>query len=230
LNEGDKANITAQLDFQIARGDEVALQTLMNASGDILSRQAVRSAESKSTSDTKLLFRVTFLNAQKLSPRETTTLALEVTDVDAVATSIAAMVAEAKGRVIDSQTANDSRGRRTARLVYDVPLASATGILERVKNIGEVRVHQSRRDPNATDGKYATAHLVVTISSIELIVPKDDGVWPQVRKGLSYSAAALLSSISWVIFGVCVVLPWLIVGYGGYRVVRRLARKPPTTT
>ena len=28
----------------------------------------------------------------------------------------------------------------------------------------------------------------------------------------------------WVVFGLCVVLPWALVGYGGYRVVRRLSR------
>ena len=67
----------------------------------------------------------------------------------------------------------------------------------------------------------------MTLSNTELIVPKDDGLMSQVRKGLSYSVSVLLVSVTWVIFGLCVVLPWAVVGYGGYRLARRLFRTTP---
>jgi len=38
-------------------------------------------------------------------------------------------------------------------------------------------------------------------------------------------------SVTWVVFGLCVVLPWALLGYGGYRAVRWMARPtgtPPT--
>ena len=115
----------------------------------------------------------------------------------------------------------------TARLIYDVPLPAAASLVERFKADRKVRVHQSSRDPQAPDGRYATARLDVTLSNAELIVPRDDGLWPQVRKGLSYSVAVLLTSVTWVVFGLCVVLPWAVVGYAGYRLVRRLFRPAP---
>ena len=71
------------------------------------------------------------------------------------------------------------------------------------------------------------ARIDVTLSNAELIVPRDDGLWPQVRKGLSYSMTVLSLSVTWLIFGLCVLLPWALVGYGGYRLVRRLFRAPP---
>ena len=57
-------------------------------------------------------------------------------------------------------------------------------------------------------------------------MPSNEGVGPQVRKGLSYSVTALLSSLSWLIFGLFVILPWALIGYAVYRVVRYLVRKP----
>ena len=70
----------------------------------------------------------------------------------------------------------------------------------------------------------------MTLSNADLIVPRDDGLWPQVRKGLSYSVTVLSLSVTWLIFGLCVLLPWAVVGYGGYRLVRRLFRRAAAPT
>jgi hypothetical protein len=230
LNEGDKQNVTAQLDFEVKKNEEAAIFAMLNSAGDVLSRQTTSVAEAMTVTNAKTLIRVTFANAARLKPRETTTLAVEVADVDAAAAVFAAQVAELKGRVVDSQIARERSGRTTGRLVYDVPLVAAGGLAERVKAAGTVRVHQSSRDPSATDGKFATARIDVTLSNADLIVAPDQGVWPQVRKGLSYSASALLSSLTWVIFGLCVVLPWMLVGLVGYRVVRRMTRPTQPAT
>jgi len=64
----------------------------------------------------------------------------------------------------------------------------------------------------------------VTLTSGERILGDDAGVWPPVKRGLTYSASVLLTSLTWVVFGLCVVLPWALVGYGGYRVVRWVGR------
>lgn len=226
LNENDKLNVTAQLDFELKRGEDGPVLAAMAAEGDVLGRQTTRQPESRLVSDSKALYRVTFANANRLKPRETTTLAIEVDNVDTTAAALAAFVTEAKGRIVDSNVANDRSGRVTAKLVYDVPLASAAGVIEKAKAAGVVRVQQTGRDQSATDGKFATARLDVVVSNADLIVPKDDGVWPQVRKGLALSASALLSSVSYVIVGLCVVLPWMAIGYIGYRLVRRATKKP----
>jgi hypothetical protein len=109
-------------------------------------------------------------------------------------------------------------------MVFDVPLAAAAGLVERFKSAGTVRVQQTTRDAQAPEGRYALARIEVTLTSAEGIVPADAGVWPQVKRGLSYSASVLLTSLTWVVFGLCVVLPWAAIGYVGYRVVRRTAR------
>jgi len=139
----------------------------------------------------------------------------------------AAQVGEAKGRQLDAKSERDRNGRVTAHLVYEVPLAVAGSIVEQFKQSGKVRAYQSIRDPQAVDGRFATARIDVTISNEEQIVAADDGLWPQVRKGLSYSASVLLTSVTWVVFGLCVVLPWAVVAFVGYRLLRWLFRTRP---
>jgi hypothetical protein len=224
LDEQDRQNVTAQYDFEVRRADEGAVQSALAAAGDVVSRNVARAAEGDNVTDAKVLFRTTLVAAARMKPRETTSLAIEVADVDVTARDFGAQVADAKGRAVDAQVTHERSGRVTARLIYDVPFATGLGLAERFKGAGTVRVLQTARDPQAPDGKYATARLDVTLSNTDLIVPKDDGLLAQVRKGLSYSASVLLVSVTWLIFGLCVVLPWAIVGYGGYRLVRRVFR------
>jgi hypothetical protein len=109
-------------------------------------------------------------------------------------------------------------------MVFDVPLASAAGLAEQFKSAGIVRVLQTARDAQVPDGKLAIARIDVTLSNAELLVPRDDGLWQQVRNGLSWSAKVLMVSVSWLIVGACVIVPWALVGYGVYRLVRRAFR------
>jgi hypothetical protein len=233
LNEQDRQNVTAQLDFEVRRAEEPAIQAALAAAGEMLSRSVNRAPESQNVTDAKVLFKTTLVSAASIKPRDTVTLGIEVADVDATRAVFAAQVAEVHGRTVDEQVGHERSGRITGRLIYDVPLSAAPGLVEQFKKAGTVRLQQATRNPQAADGKMALARLDVTLSNSELIVPKDEGLWPQVRKGLSYSMYFLSLSVTWLIFGLCVVLPWALVGYGGYRVVRRLSRTPqpaPATT
>jgi hypothetical protein len=149
--------------------------------------------------------------------------------VDQAVAVMTAQFNEVKGRQIDVKKGRERSGKKsTARLVYEVPLAAAGGIVEKFKGAGTVRVLNTSSDTQAPEGKSATARIEVTLENADSIVQTDDGLWQPVKKGLSYSASVLLTSLTWLVFGLCVLLPWAVVGYGGYRVVKRVAR--PTTT
>ncbi|CAN5646507.1 hypothetical protein BH11PLA2_BH11PLA2_53270 [soil metagenome] len=224
LNEQDRQNVIAQLDFEVRRSEEAAVNTALTAAGDVAARTVTRAVETDAVTDSKLLYRVTLFNVAKLKPRETTTLTVEVPDVDAATSTLGAQVLEAKGRQIDSQTSRDRSGQVTAKLVYAVPLAAASGLVEKFKHAGTVRVHDNTRDPAASDGPAATARISLTLTNADPLVAPDNGLGTQIRKGLSFSAEALLKSVSVVIIGLCVVLPFALVAFGGWRLVRRLTR------
>ena len=227
LNETDKANPTAQLDFEVKRTEEAAVQTALGAAGEVVSRQVSRAAESDAVTDTKVLLRVEFVNPHRLAPRESVGLVVEAADVDAAGAVLVNAVKDAGGRVADSGTGTDrGTGKVTARYVVDVPLASAAGIAERAKASGSVKVNQVTRNNAAPEGRYATARLDVTFTTPDRIVAPDDGFGPQLKNGLSKSATALFASLAWLVFGLLVVLPWAVVLYLGYRLLRRLFRSP----
>ena len=200
------------------------MRTALDAAGDVIARQVTRASEAEGVIDTKVTYQATLLTANRLRPREVMSLTVEVANVEQSIALLGAQAAAAKARQVDSRINREPNGKETARVIYSVPLASAGSLAEQFKKAGTVRVQQSIRDPQAPEGQYATARIDVTLTSADQIVGANEGVWPPVKRGLAYSASVLLTSLTWVVFGLCVVLPWAVIGYGGYRAVRWMGR------
>ena len=90
LNEQDKQNISGELQFDIRRADEAAIVEVLAKLGDLYSRTATRAQDSDNVLDTKLQMKVTLRNVTSIPPRQTVSLAIEVTDVDRSAASMIA--------------------------------------------------------------------------------------------------------------------------------------------
>jgi hypothetical protein len=226
LNEQDKQNITAQLDFDVRRTEEAAIEATLSKIGDPYARTVVRAQDTENVTDSKVRLKIALINVARIPPRATYTLGVEVADVDNTAASLSALVHESQGRTVDSHIAHRSNGSIVAKQVFDVPLAAAQGLLEKFKRTGTVRIEEASRNPQVPETALSAARLDVTLSNETLIVPSDDGLWPQVRRGLSNSLLVIFWSLSWVIFGLMVVLPWALLIYGVYRLVIRLRKRP----
>src|SRR5205085_1440161 len=135
----------------------------------------------------------------RIAPRESIVLGIEVADVDKTAAAFSAQVAEKMGRTVESHIAHERNGRATAKLVYDIPLSAAADLVERFRAAGAVRVEKASRNEQVPDSSLAIARIDVTLSNTELIIPSDEGIWPQVRKGLSTSVTALSWSLTVVV-------------------------------
>lgn len=228
LNEQDQKNVTAQLDFDIKQTDDAAIRTLLEGAGDVITRSTNRAGEGEMVTDSKVAYRTKWGGTEQVPPKERTTLASEVTDVDHAVAVLNSHVNEANGKKIDEKSSRD-RGKVTTKVIYQVPLGAASSLAEKVRGLGVLRVSQSNRDTSVPDGKYATAHFEVTLSNEERIIAPEDGLWPQIRKGLTISASVLLTSVTWIVVGLGVVLPWALLGYGGYRLIKRLSPAKPAS-
>ena len=82
FNEQDAQNVTAQFDVEVRRPDEGALRTALDAAGEVVARQVTRAPESDNVTDSKVLYRVTLMAASRIHPRDSTSMTLEVPDVD----------------------------------------------------------------------------------------------------------------------------------------------------
>jgi hypothetical protein len=226
LNEQDKQNITANLDFEIRRAEEAAITKAMSDAGDIYSRTVARAQDSDTVIDSKVRYTLTLINQARIPPRETVTLGIEVNDVDKTASDFTAHAAAVKGRTVESHVARERTGRMTAKLTFDVPLAAAPGLVDKFSGAGIVRVQQFSKNPQVPESDLAIARLDVTLSNAPLIVPSDEGFGTELRKGLATSVKVLSLSLSWLVFGLLVILPWVVVVYAIYRLAVRLRGKP----
>jgi hypothetical protein len=228
LNEQDRNNITAEFAFEIRRADEEAVRAALAAGGEVISRAVGRSDQKQDVTDSRVRYETTLYNANAIPPRETYKLLIETNDVEATAAVFASFVKEAGGRILGSEVGRERDGRSTALLAYEVPLLAEPTVLDQLKKGGKVHAQQSIRNPQAPDGKLATARINLTLVGTDSIVPQDEGFWPKVRGGLGTSVRFLLFSVSWIIFGVLVLLPWALVGYGAYRLGRKMFAPAPT--
>lgn len=224
LNEQDRQNVTAQIDFDLRRADEALPQATLTEIGETLSRQVSRVPEGDNVTDAKVLYRVEVVSAANIEPRESVLLGVEVANVENALSVLTAQVKEAQGRVVRATESLERNGQVTARVIVDVPLAASASLVEKVRSSGHVRAHQLTQNQQAPAGKLAIARLDVTLSNADLLVPRDEGLWQHLRHGLSVSLRGLAVSAGWLIIGVLFVLPWLLLILAAVWLVRRLWR------
>ena len=118
----------------------------------------------------------------------------------------------------------------SAVLLFNVPLSAKDELVRKFRAAGNVRVQQVVPNPQVPETSLAMAYIEVLLTNATPIVPTDEGLWPQIRTGLSYSFKVLSWSVMVILLGVCVVLPWALILFGIYKLVRRWRRKPETAT
>src|SRR5262249_15253657 len=116
LDEQDRQNIVGQLDFEIRRADEGALQLALGKAGESLSRNVIRAPEGDAVTDSKILFKVSLISANSLRPKESTTLKLAAADVPVAYAAVQEAAGKAKARVINSKLDEHDRQNITGQL------------------------------------------------------------------------------------------------------------------
>ena len=56
------------------------------------------------------------------------------------------------------------------------------------------------------------------------VVAGDEGLWSSIRKGLATSFAGLMWSLQILVVGLCFVVPWALLLWGGWKLVKRTRR------
>jgi hypothetical protein len=131
LLEQDRNNVTGVMEFEVRTSDRASLEAAMAALGDVLSRQI---DHNQNALKSKVRFQVTLVNADTLAPRETTTVGIEVADVDKAFGELLAMAAAAGGRTVESHLSKDRSGRVLGKVVLDVPLGKGFETLGSLAN------------------------------------------------------------------------------------------------
>jgi hypothetical protein len=241
LNQTNALQIGANLTFAVPREGEAAIRAALEQAGDVLSRTVNRVPTpagvtdgkdlGKVVTDKKVGYRLDLVSAATIEPREAVGLTVEVHDVEDTLDVLTTKVKELKGRVVKGPVAeHEPNGRVTASVLYEVPLAAAPALTEKLRNSGTVRMKKTVPNQQAPEGKLAVAHFLVTLTNAEVLVPQDEGIMGNVRKGLSYSLRGLSVSVSVLIVGLLFVLPWVVLIAVGWWLVRRVWGRPAVVT
>ncbi len=236
LDENDKRNISAIIDFTILTADKETKETLDKAleeAGPLLSRHNTQTRNTELASERKFGYYVTLVSTANIQPREKTDLKLEVQTVDEAAMKLKERAAAVQGRLVDSRTQFRPSGETAATLEFDVPLKSKDVLLRQFKEVGVKLIGQEEeRFPTAPDNDLAIARIKVEIIGPNPIVPSDEGFGSYLRTGFYRSFQILATSVMLIIIGASVILPWALLIWAGYKVYSRFnpAPTPPTVT
>jgi len=108
----------------------------------------------------------------------------------------------------------------------ETPLDKAGEVIARAKSAGSVRAIESGKNLQVPSGPLARARIDITFANAQGLVGADEGIWASIRAGLSTSISGLAYSMRLIVIGLCFVLPWALILYGGWKFWKR--RKPST--
>jgi hypothetical protein len=226
LNENDRRNVRGTLAFDVRREHEKAVEEALKSAGEVYTRTSNRQQDNPNVVDSKLKYSLSIMPVTEIPPRENVQLGIETNDVDRTLPALHAIVADLKGRVVDSHHSREQTGRKVSRVTVDVPYRDTRAAGERMKGLGLVRFEEARPDPKVPDSDLAVARFDITVSS-DLLVATDSAPMASIKKGFSYSALALSWSLTFVMIGLCFVLPIGAIAWGGWRLVKRTKKSPP---
>lgn len=149
LDEKEKTNINAQLDFDVPSGKRELFDKQLAAIGDIVSRNTTRAGPGESATDRKVGYRLTLKSATSIPPRDTFTVLTYSLEVPAAYKKLQDAALAAKGNVRVTQLDEKDKQNVIAQLEFDVPIASQAAIDKLLDEIGEVASRTTGRlQPN----------------------------------------------------------------------------------
>jgi hypothetical protein len=166
INEQDKQNVNATIDFNVPIDQKPAIDNLIKEVGSVLTRSASQTPLTELATERKYGYILILRSVANIAPRETVTLKIEVKDVDKKVADVKDMVRAGQGRIANADVARQENGQVNAILTVDVPLAVADLLVRQIKESGNLLSQQTSRNPNVPENELATARIEVTLSGV----------------------------------------------------------------
>lgn len=217
LSVQNKKDITGTLEFVINRSDRGIVDSAIGDGADVFNRNVDRSQDTQGTVDTKIRYAVTIREADQQPPRQIVQLSVQSAGIDKAVGDIEAAAIAAGGRKIEAERSRQDR-KDAARVVIDVPLAKLGEIITAVRGQGEVTSNQSRQNEAVPEGSLSRARIEVSYTTPPTAAA-DKSFGESLREGLSGALTGLFTILRWVIFGLVVIVPCLLIVWFAYKLV-----------
>jgi phosphopantetheinyl transferase len=173
LNEQDRQNISAQIDFDVRRADEGAVQTALADAGELLTRHVTRAPEGEKVTDQKIAFRVTLYNLANIAPRETVTIRVVATDVAAAYGTLREVIEKAKGRVVNANLNELDKQNVNAQLDFDVRRTEEGLVRKAVAETGDLLSRHVTRAPESESVSDQKVAFKVTLYNLGNVAARE---------------------------------------------------------
>jgi hypothetical protein len=168
LNEQDKLNNSAQLDFDVPAAQRAAVEKQLATLGEVVSRTTSRAGPNEVSTDRKVGYRLTLKSVLSIPPRDAFVLQAVSLDVPNAYRKLQEAVAQAKGHVRAGQLNEQDKLNITAQFDFDVPAAEQAAIDKLLEEVGEVF---SRTTNRVQPGEAATESKVGYRLSLRSQIP-----------------------------------------------------------
>ena len=230
LNDSDRNNPIATTEVDVPRSALAAVEKSISEAGDVVSRSVSRSGDAENVQDTKVKLQISISPADHLPPRDMMALTIELGDVDSAMAKLQLAVSQAGGRVIESNLSKEGNGATHGTFSFEAPLDKSQALIDEAKQQGTVRAAQSSKNLQASVGTLAKARVELLLVTPDTIVEPGTGPWATIRNGLATSVKALLWSLELVVIGLCTVLPFGLVLWGGWKFIKRRTKSVGEST
>jgi hypothetical protein len=226
LSQQNPQDINGTIAFEVPRAASANVASAIDKASQVLTRTINRSPDTQNTVDSKVRLTLSLISADRLAPRQTTTIGEEVPDVEHSIDDLVSAAVSAGGRRIGAgEMSQDHAGHVTAQVVVEVPLSKAGPITDQLERMGYRRSKQVSFDNSVPDGPLARARIDATFSNSAASLGGEETTWDAIRNGLSVSGRGLRWSAQMLVVGFCFVAPWVLVLWIIWRLVRRSKRK-----
>jgi glycine cleavage system regulatory protein len=226
----DAAQATGTIQFEVKASEADAVLNDIRTQGpvQVLRLNITENPDTANVTTAKQAFTVQIIPASQVAPRETRGLSVQTPDVEGAVAILTRAAGGVGGRVVESSLSQDNSGKTVARIAIEVPLSKVDQLVDTARQQGKVRTSDSMKNAQVPEGPLSRARVLLTISTEDAIVSRDEGLWATIRQGLGTSVRGLLLSLQLIIIGVCLVAPWVLLLWGGWKLTRRGKRVAAT--
>ncbi|MBI2808631.1 MAG: DUF4349 domain-containing protein [Planctomycetes bacterium] len=169
LNEKDKLNINAQLEFTVPTEERKAIEKLLTELGPSLSRDKIETPINQLATAKKFGFSLLLRDFLSVPPRQSAVLMIASSDVATTYATLLDAIAKAKGNIADSKLNEQDKLNVNAQLTFTVPSEEQKGLEKMLADISTVLTRTNVKTPMnvlATTKKFGFSILIRDFASI----------------------------------------------------------------
>jgi hypothetical protein len=125
------------------------------------------------------------------------------------------------GRVTSTDVSQGTGGRTVATWSAELSSESQNNLVAMLEAQTKITARQQTTNADAPVGPASRTTIELMLKTPDTLVAPGSGFWNTIVQGVKTSVAGLLWSLQLIVVGLFLVGPWVVIGWVGYKIVRR---------